>query len=343
MRRVVFCIFISLAISCGGKVQFVTDKQAAELPTQVAREQNITETFNYGQPVGTQVVALILYPRKSMQGARARLIQLLHPFLESLWNGAQGYRAQHFVVLRDTERADAEWFSPKEEGLPRLRWRDEAMRFLRASLSKLPIERERGESDALSPFDNFEQVVRTTAYQIKPEEGPIWINLYYFRDGDLQIDPRQEERFNASINKFQQALSLDPVSRFRTAIHLVSYLNPAGECDPLPSRISSNLQKLLAAFNGDSEELCHLLSNDPSLPALASSRLGNRVHDRDRRVILRRVPRLDTLQVSVKGGLVPRENIAYNESSNEISFREHTSPTPVAGDEIQVQYEATTP
>lgn len=325
---------------CGGKVQFVSDQAQKDLPGQPTESHVVSESFRYGQPIGTQVVVLGLYPRKSMRAARERAVQFLPAFLDAVWNGAEGYQGMHFAVLRDVMTANIEWYSPSEAGLPRPEWKEESLQFLRDNLTNLAIEKNPGESDSLTPFDSFQKIVHIAASRISAKQGPIWLNFYYLRDGDLAVSSSQKEAVDNSVKSFKDNLRLVPLSPFRSAVHLVSYLSEGGECDPLPSRISRVLLGYLDPFNHHAEELCNLLSMNPASPNSAMERLGGQVHALDRRMILEQVPRLETLQVSINGSPIPREQIVFVEANNEILFRQNVSPTPVMGDEIRVSYEA---
>jgi hypothetical protein len=83
-----------------------------------------------------------------------------------------------------------------------------------------------------------------------------------------------------------------------------------------------------------------LASANPSKAGADLNGWGSSVHALSSRLILEKQPVPGTLQVTLAGRRLPREQVTVDGASNELGFREGVSPAPAPGDEIDVSYEA---
>lgn len=352
-------ILLILANACGGEVHFVTDKpNAPPVPLSTPARAKITEAFRYGLPNGNPSVAFALFPRKSLQKSVQNLNESIQIFAQEIADHSSGFQSIQYIVAPSSQ-----WYSTLNP--------QAALVYFADALSAFSFNG--GGSEGSPPFALLAELAEGAALQLAPESSNAWLHVIYIRDNDLilpqlenagdssnnpldlmkqltqkinPLDPKKLE-LDLQIAVYEQAqkdyakkIGVQPLSPFRSSLSVVSYQSVETPCNPLSSRVGKKLGGYFKEMKPSTHELCDLEGKDEIKHSDLMRSLARRVLEQQQRIVLRKKPNLETLEIKTGTRSIARENIEFKTDVNEIVFKTSTASQINSGDPVTVTYEA---
>jgi hypothetical protein len=351
-QSIITALLCLLALACGGEVHLTNGQTIAEIPHQNLGPKVIQEKHIYGEASGTHVVAFVVYPSPALIPKLQKAIEFsISAFTRSLMNHNDSVSDFYFIGHREVDNGSIEHFSASSLSSDRTQWSFQTDGTLKSTTAKMKTCRSAEERTVLSPFVTFEKISKYTKELFLKNTTPIWLHLVYFRDQDTSAKTQDaniylEKYIDGTIQPFQQQLRADPLSPFRTRIHLISY-NPSGSANRF--RFPSNiLQKFVNSLPHHYYELDTIMQRDDfsfgqdkDLVDDLMAKLGDEIIQSSKVTALQKPPKQDTLKLKVNGTHIPRSGYQMDEKTNRLNF---FNPTKAkynikTGDIIEIEYE----
>lgn len=340
------CVFSN----CAGEVHFISQENSAgSPPKREGPPEIVRDSFYYTRPSGAPIVAFVIYPRKSIKDLITSLTDSIDRFTTEFWKDSDRYESVQFGLARDSSESRMPRFSTGH--YERSSWPSSSFSFLRQALTSFTLDFAPDEFESAVPFVSFQNVLSRFLEPMgntelpnskkSPISGPSpWLHLIYFKNADQQIFSEYQETLDQAGKRFILDLNRAPFSPFRYSVHLVSFLSAQAPCHPLPGRVATRLSEALSSYHLTRHELCFYMMGDLGASGSDLKSIAETIARDQRRMVLSRKPKLETLEIRINGGSTPREHIRMEPATNEMTFTEARALIVKTDDLIEVKYEA---